>query len=463
MDGSRHDETEARYQRSFGVRAGYLPEDRAKLDEWHAKLASKVDRTLPSGLATTFKLADWSAECEHKPSVQKLAGLLDCDPIIRMYVNEMIEQAWRLPDQQHNRGNRIKDVPRLLVALNEIVTTTPRYGTKKSPGIRFPMSALFAYMMMTKAGEAVFRNADFNRALCMVLADWCDYLNSDKSCDQLVDKSGDQVDPDDDGWLSPDAVDELQINEYVDEQDKKKDHWGFTSWNDFFHRKFKNVSQRRPVSCPNDPKVIVSANDGHVYNFASNVKEYDTFWAKGQPYSLYDMLNGQYLDRFINKDGGAEVIQSFLSGNDYHRFMAPIAGTVREVKVIRGLMFSDAESAGFDPHAGVLSQGYEVAVNTRGLVFIESEVDTIGMVCVIPIGITEVSSITLTVKAGEEVNKGDELGYFSFGGSTLCMVFQPGAIDYYTLRAPQVGDPNAGPQGSINSPIKARDRIAIAK
>ncbi|MGH2919539.1 MAG: phosphatidylserine decarboxylase [Solirubrobacteraceae bacterium] len=61
------------------------------------------------------------------------------------------------------------------------------------------------------------------------------------------------------------------------------------------------------------------------------------------------------------------------------------------------------------------------------------------------------------------MNKGDELGYFSFGGSTLCIVFQAGVIDYYTLRAPVVGDPNAGPQGSINSVIKARAQIAVAK
>jgi phosphatidylserine decarboxylase len=102
-----------------------------------------------------------------------------------------------------------------------------------------------------------------------------------------------------------------------------------------------------------------------------------------------------------------------------------------------------------------------VSVNTHGLVFIES--DAAGLVCVIPIGITEVSSITLEVKQGNEVKKGTELGYFSFGGSTLCMVFQPGVVDYYTLRAPKVHDPNASPAGSINSAIKASERIAVAK
>ena len=66
-----------------------------------------------------------------------------------------------------------------------------------------------------------------------------------------------------------------------------------------------------------------------------------------------------------------------------------------------GLMFSDAESAGFDPTAATYSQGYETAVNTRGLIFIESDDPIIGMVCVIPIGITEISSVSITVKSGD--------------------------------------------------------------
>jgi hypothetical protein len=82
------------------------------------------------------------------------------------------------------------------------------------------------------------------------------------------------------------------------------------------------------------------------------------------------------------------------------------------------LMFSDAETAGYDPTAGMYLQGYEAAVNTRGLVFIESDARAIGMVCVIPIGIKEISSVTIEVKPGDHGQKGDELGYFSYGGST---------------------------------------------
>ncbi len=37
----------------------------------------------------------------------------------------------------------------------------------------------------------------------------------------------------------------------------------------------------------------------------------------------------------------------------------------------------------------------------------------------------EVSSCEITVKPGDKVKKGDELGMFHFGGSTHCLIFGP--------------------------------------
>jgi phosphatidylserine decarboxylase len=430
MNGRTREAVDERYERSFGVRAGYLPRDRSVIDKWHADLKRDLDRASATRL---------------QPSVKQFAALLERDPIIRMYVTEMLSQAAVLRTQ-HGAPAGIDTPDELIAALNKLVKTSPVFG-----GIHFPMSALFAYMMMTPAGEAVFRNADFNAALVLILREWCRFLDSKASRPVLNKRNG---------WLSAAAVKELSLGDYV-YPDKKDPYGGFTSWNEFFHRQIKPA--KRPVSDPDDPAVVVSANDGHVYNFASNVKAHDEFWAKGQAFSLADMLNSRHLDRFIKRGTGGDVIQSFLSGNDYHRFVAPIAGTVVGADIVPGLMFSNAESAGFDPNAGVLSQGYEVSVNTRALIFIESDEPRIGMVCVIPIGITEVSSIKLVVEEGDRLKKGDELGWFSFGGSTLCLVFEPGVIDYYTLRAPVVDDPHAGPAGSVDSIIRARERLAIVR
>ena len=44
-------------------------------------------------------------------------------------------------------------------------------------------------------------------------------------------------------------------------------------------------------------------------------------------------------------------------------------------------------------------------------------------VAVIEIGLTEVSSCNPTVVEGQHINKGDELGYFQFGGSSYVVIF----------------------------------------
>ncbi|MFF1901970.1 phosphatidylserine decarboxylase family protein [Kitasatospora sp. NPDC058218] len=372
--------------------AGYLPESREAVDEWQAGLV--------------LQLAD--GEQAFSPGVRELKQLIERDGIVRMYVSQMIEEV--LPPHRH-----IKGVDELLAALDRIRGTAPQYSPNREKRVFFPMSALFVYMMMTPAGEALFRIERFNRALQKILKEWCAYLDSDSSLGVLTEKE--------DGWLSAPAVKEFGLGDYVTEADRKKQHWGFTSFNAFFHREI--LPGKRPVDT--DPSAVVSANDGAVFRIARGVRETDRFWLKGQPYSLVDMLNGSaYTSRFLDGD----VFQSFLAGSDYHRWRSPIDGVVRSAEVVDGLMFSNAESAGEDPTAGTYSQGYQASVNTRGLVFIESPDPKIGMVCVIPIGITEISSVTIRVKPGQPVKKGDELGWFSYGGSSMCLVFEPGKVRF---------------------------------
>ena len=255
------------------------------------------------------------------------------------------------------------------------------------------------------------------------------------------------------GWLSTFAYQDMKLWEF--ELDRSKPHWGFKSYNDYFHREIK--SSARPIASPDDPKVIVSPNDGNLVTIARDIKPQDKFWLKEEPFSLVDMLNrSEHWERFI----GGYVFQSFLSGANYHRWHAPIDGTVRSAEVVNGLYFSEAESAGFDPSAGILSEGYDATVNTRGLVFLDSDDKNIGMVCVIPIGITEISSIQIKVKPGQRLKKGDELGYFSYGGSSLAIVFQQSAIDHFTVPPPPplpVVDPTSGP------PLLVNAQIAVAR
>ena len=66
--------------------------------------------------------------------------------------------------------------------------------------------------------------------------------------------------------------------------------------------------------------------------------------------------------------------------------------------------------------------------NSRAILPIESPV--FGTVLYIPIGATMVGSIIFTAQEGQHVNKGDELGYFAFGGSTVIVLFKKGTITF---------------------------------
>jgi phosphatidylserine decarboxylase len=405
--------------------SGYLPKDRGAIDNWHEQLRGE----LRAAAATT----------DRSPAVIRLAQLIETDGIVRMYVEQMIEQALHI-EHVAGKPDVVRDVRGLLDALNYIVTLAPPYVPPPGPSQAFPMSNLFVYMMMTPAGEAAFRNAAFNDALRAILKEWCRFLDSPASTSVLNEGPN--------GWLSDAAYAQMKLVEF-EIPDRTKPHWGWRSYNDFFHRQIKPAA--RPVSRPKDPKVIVSANDGIVSTIARGVKRSDEFWLKGQPYSIVNMLNGDedYVERFT----GGDVFQSFLSGANYHRWHSPIDGVVCQVELVEALMFSDLEATNPDPGAATNDLGYETAVNTRGLVYVESKDPVIGTVCVMPIGITEISSVRFSVKQGQTVTKGQELGYFSYGGSTLALVFQPGAVDRFTVEAPEFPK---------QPPISVNAQIAIA-
>jgi phosphatidylserine decarboxylase len=310
-----------------------------------------------------------------------------------------------------------------------------------------PINAILDFPMITPAGLAAFVMPKVNVMICKVLNAWAQYLNSEDSLYVLNET--------DDGWLSPDARNALRLDEFVTHPDQP--FLGFKSWNDFFIREFK--SGMRPVASPDDDSVIVSACESSPYAIQDGVKEHDTFWLKAQPYSLRHMLNGHYVHRFA----GGTVYQAFLSAKEYHRWHSPVAGIIKKVELVPGTYFAEAASEGFDPSGPNDSQGYIAHVATRALIFIEADNATIGLLCVVLIGMCEVSSCRVMgadgkpLKEGQRVKKGDQIGYFQFGGSTHCLVFRAGVVAEFALHAiPQ------GRNGASSSVVKVSSFLARA-
>jgi phosphatidylserine decarboxylase len=150
------------------------------------------------------------------------------------------------------------------------------------------------------------------------------------------------------------------------------------------------------------------------------------------------------------------MYQAFLSATDYHRWHSPVAGTIVRAFVVEGTYYSSADSEGADAVELMNSQSYLAHVAARAVILIQADDLVIGLMAFVAVGMSEVSSCLIGPKVtpGYHVGKGEELGYFQYGGSTHCLVFRPGAIAEFTLAAIP---PAARPQGAVGTrPLQAR-------
>jgi phosphatidylserine decarboxylase len=404
-------------------RAGWLPEDQEDLEAW---LHGHRQRVQARG-----------EPVELHPAIIEFQELIDSDPVVRMLVHQMIEQV---PSAKPYRERHVESVEELLRLMNEVLTMAPEYGSNT---VALPLNAILDWTMGTPAGFAAYRDPRINAMFKKILTAWCEFLSSGASLYVLNDSPS--------GWMSADAQRTIGIDQF--EHDAQADHWGFSSWNDFFTRRFKDGA--RPVDSPDDDKVIVSACESVPYGISTDVQRQDRFWIKTQPYSLEDMLaNDAAVDEFV----GGTVYQAFLSATNYHRWHSPVAGNIVRAFVQPGTYYSEADSEGKDAVEPMNSQSYLAHVAARAVFLIEADDPVIGLMAFVPVGMSEVSScmIDAKIKPGYHVRKGEELGYFQFGGSTHCLVFRPGTIAEFALSAiPQPHNPRA-------PVVRVRARLAIA-
>ena len=234
--------------------------------------------------------------------------------------------------------------------------------------------------MGTPAGFAAYRDPRINAMLKKILTVWCDFLTSADSRYVLNDSPT--------GWKSVAAQRAIGIEQYQHDPDDL--YWGFTSWNDFFTRRF--TPDARPVASPEDGKVIVSACESTPYGISTDVQRRDRFWIKSQPYSLQDMLaDDESVDEFV----GGTVYQAFLSATDYHRWHSPVAGTIVRAFVQEGTYYSEADSEGAAAVEPMNSQSYLAHVAARAIILIQADDPVIGLVAFVPVGMSDVSSCVI--------------------------------------------------------------------
>ncbi|MBV8941840.1 MAG: phosphatidylserine decarboxylase family protein, partial [Solirubrobacterales bacterium] len=310
--------------------AGWLPEQ-DELESWLEGHRERVEaRSEPVVL---------------HPVLEEFQELIDTDAVVRMYLNQMIEQV---PSTKPYSKRHLESVEQMLGMINELLTMAPEFG--ESSMVATPLNAILDWPMGTPAGFAAFRDRRVNAMLKKILVAWCEFLNSGDSLYVLNDSAV--------GWKCPEAQRKVGMGQY--EHDPADEHWGFASWNDFFTRRFKDGE--RPVASPEDNKVIVSACESTPYGISMDVQRRDRFWIKSQPYSLEDMLaNDDSVDHFV----GGTVYQAFLSAINYHRWHSPVAGTIVRAFVQEGTYYSEADAEGKDAVEPMNSQSYLAHVAAR--------------------------------------------------------------------------------------------------
>jgi phosphatidylserine decarboxylase len=206
---------------------------------------------------------------------------------------------------------------------------------------------------------------------------------------------------------------------------------GYLTFNQFFARHVK--PGMRPIAGLRDNSILVSPADSTFvgwWQIGENSSIYvqgeknGIVESKGLQWSIHELLqDSDYADRFR----GGIFAHSFLNTFDYHRWHTPVQGKILEARVIQGQAYLDVDMnqvlVDGEPvnHLNALDgTGYQF-VQTRGLVVIDSP---IGLVACLPMGMAQVSSVVITAEVGVTLHKGEELGYFQFGGSDFVMVFE---------------------------------------
>lgn len=207
------------------------------------------------------------------------------------------------------------------------------------------------------------------------------------------------------------------------------------TFNEFFSRRLASPDMR-PVA---DTEVVAPADSWPKYPYDNDCT---STWHIGDDNQLQYPSEVQIktakisdIAQLIGEDSpyrdafaGGTLTHTFLDVNDYHRYHSPVEGTIRELRHIPGVAAGGGYTL-WDNDTKLYyyfnNIGFQM-VETRSCAIIET--DSYGLVAMLPIGMSQICSCNWieSLHVGQKVQRGDEMGYFLFGGSDIVMLFQRG-------------------------------------
>jgi phosphatidylserine decarboxylase len=184
----------------------------------------------------------------------------------------------------------------------------------------------------------------------------------------------------------------------------------FKSFNDFFIRELK--PEARPIDMA--PEHLISAADARLMIWDLNKAE--QLPVKGYWYKLNDLVKDKALEQEY-ADGWCYMYR--LAPQDFHRYGYIDNGTQEQVRKIKGILHSVNRIA--------LAETKSVmAKNYRELTVLHTE--NFGKVIHIEVGALFVGKIVQRHNGAYAFKRGEEKGWFEFGGSTVIQLFKKDAV-----------------------------------
>jgi len=156
------------------------------------------------------------------------------------------------------------------------------------------------------------------------------------------------------------------------------------------------------------------------YNTVDQAKQ---FWIKGKKFTVENLLTNNdpndTIFKEISSDNACAIAIARLAPQDYHRFHSPVDGVLGEIKDIKGELYT------VNPQA--INEDLNVfTLNKRSSLLIHADLgegrESVP-VAFVAVGAMLVGSIGWSKKPGDKVAKGEELGWFAYGGSTTIAIF----------------------------------------
>ena len=320
---------------------------------------------------------------KQKP-VENLIHLLQSNPGLKNALETSVQNAQQ-PD--------IKTLEDFYAFLDRILTHIP-VEKELMPSVRE-----FYFVISQSPGNMLKEDADFNNWINEFVEARGNFMDTPESTETL-----------ETFMKNP----EYNIDDYI------QGPGGWLSYNQFLARQLK--PGKRPIAGRCDDSIIVSPADSE-YRGQWAITDNSTITAKGITYPVTELLNGSAYEHHFK---AGIFTHSFLSITDYHRFHMPVAGVIKEIKKIPARTWVNEVKKPDGPLENIDDVGFQFT-HTRAYIIIDSPV---GLVAVMPVGMGHISSVNITAEEGVTLMKGDEFGYFAFGGSDIIMLFQRGSVAF---------------------------------